>query len=437
MVKFDDKNDSDYKRLENLIIKMILNRFTSQPLVTTRDGETPHGGARPTPNGPAQSSPSSPDRRNNETAPLNSTAHAGITQNFYFTEHDRRFSEYQDQSSSSFTSPGMRSRQQTVPTFQSRPSAVPNHQAPLSDPLVPIVELPSGSNARRNQEAHAQTARMNADDDPLNRLNLFETVFIVDDTGSMILPVVTDTVGPDRWDVTKEALCHIAEIAAKHDSNGIDVAFLKDLDSNKPNITSGKVVREIVDSIDLYDGTHGGGTEFLGPLVDFIDPQLQKYRDHLKDLARFRSGTMSARPKPPKFLNLIVITDGQATDGQEVEDYIVETARELDKMEAPTAYIGIQFLQIGDDAPATKFLNDLDNELVNQDPPIRDVSFMAPLPLLVGIPLTIVFSAQIVDTTPFKVSLDPSSFGELLVKKALLGAVTRKLDKLNNTLLGA
>ena len=387
MVKFDDNNNPDYKKLESLIVKMILG-FTSEPLVTTPDREALHRGARSTPSHQAQSPPSSPDRGHNETTQLNSTAHTGITQHqhFYFGELDRRYSEYrdidrhqhQDQPVSSFASFGKPSRQQTVPSFPTRPPPVPSQQTTLSDPSVPVTESPGASNARQSREKHAQTAHGNTDDDPLNRLNLFETVFIVDDTGSMILPVVKDTLGPDRWDVTKASLCHIAEIAAKHDSNGIDVVFLKDIDNNEPNITSGDEVRKIVESIDLYDGTHGGGTEFLGPLEEVIDPQLQRYRNYQKELTQFRDGKSAARPKLPKFLNLIVITDGQADDEQEVEEYIIKTARELDKMEAPTAYIGIQFVQIGDDKRATQFLKDLDDELVNQNPPIRDVSFLPP-----------------------------------------------------------
>lgn len=366
MVKFDDKSNPEYQKLENLIVKMITNSLTSQRLATSPDTEFPDPSARSTFSYPSQSSSSSPDRGNNATGQRNSTVN-GPTYITYIQGFGGS-----DQSQLAFTSPGMPSRQKTVPIYQSRPSAAPNPHT-ISDSAVPNPGPPS---IPRRRDTHAQTSRTNADDDPLNRLNMFDTVFITDDTGSMVLPVVKDTDGRSRWDVTQEALVYIADIAARHDDNGIDIKFLKATDSNQADITSGSVVQGIVESIDLWDGTHGGGTEFRLPLKEVIDEQLQKYREYLQQRDLYRKHKTAVSPKQPKFLNLIVITDGQADDEQEVEEYIVETARELDEMKAPTAYIGIQFLQIGDDPKATEFLEYLDDGLKNQTPRIRDVSLL-------------------------------------------------------------
>jgi hypothetical protein len=78
----------------------------------------------------------------------------------------------------------------------------------------------------------------------------------------------------------------------------------------------------------------------------------------------------------PKPLNLIVLTDGEADDEQEVEEYLVETARTLDELGAPKSHIGIQFVQVGDDVEAAEYLRRLDDDLKNlhQNRGIRHVS---------------------------------------------------------------
>lgn len=60
-----------------------------------------------------------------------------------------------------------------------------------------------------------------------------------------------------------------------------------------------------------------------------------------------------------KALNIIVITDGEATD--DIESVIVDTARRLDKGKFSPTQVGIQFIQIGDDKRAAKALRKLDN----------------------------------------------------------------------------
>jgi hypothetical protein len=215
---------------------------------------------------------------------------------------------------------------------------------------------------------------------------MFDTVFIVDDTGSMIKAARDrEPEGQDRWAATAEALQHIAQLAASKDPDGIDIRFLKSENLNENNITSVDTVMEILGLIDMYDGSHGGGTVFKEYLADEISPRLELYRDYLQqefsykeDLRRLAKDRQArarlVRPKPPTKLNLIVITDGQADDRQEVEDYIVETALELDRLKAPIAQVGIQFVQIGEDESARRYLKRLDDDLKHRSPPIRDVS---------------------------------------------------------------
>ena len=211
---------------------------------------------------------------------------------------------------------------------------------------------------------------------------MFDTVFIVDDTGSMVLAARDECPeGKDRWDATKEALLHITALAAGKDDDGIDIRFLKSRDLDEDNIVSGERVMEILEGVDMLDAFRGGGTFFEDRIKDEISPRLEllgRYYEqdaaykstHFKDRARLKL----KKPQPPKKLNIIVITDGQADDKQEVEDLIVDTAQELDKLRAPAAQIGIQFVQIGEDESARRYLKRLDDDLKQRDPPIRDVS---------------------------------------------------------------
>ena len=200
-----------------------------------------------------------------------------------------------------------------------------------------------------------------------NRLKMFDTVFVVDDTGSMQQPAHDDhPEGQDRWSATKEALQHITALAAAKDEDGIDIRFLQSEELNESHILSVEKVMEILERVDTL---RGGGT-FLEPnLKAEIDLRLENYREYCEHDAAYKR-----KNRPPKKLNLIVITDGQADDTQEVEDLIVETARELDRLRAPSAQIGIQFVQIGEDEKARKYLKRLDDDLKRQVPPIRDVS---------------------------------------------------------------
>ena len=58
----------------------------------------------------------------------------------------------------------------------------------------------------------------------------------------------------------------------------------------------------------------------------------------------------------PTPLNLMFVTDGAAVDEPEVEHDIKRVAQELDALNAPPSFIGIQFLQIRDDQSTAKSL---------------------------------------------------------------------------------
>lgn len=348
MVKFEDPNETRYKQLENLIVKMLQsNRATgnsshqsnnaSNPLVA------PETSLRPSSHGD-----------NGMYDPLR---HFNLTINM------------QQAQSSPFQAP---SRQQTDPT--ARRSAPDPRSHMNRSPLSHAGEHQPRPVGRTQTERHASGPN---DSDPFNRLGIFDTAFIIDDTGSMNLKARdNDPTGPDRWDVTKQAVQHIAGIAAEHDPDGVDVRFLmSDLQGDK--LTKGEDVDALLEQVHLV----GGGTYFTTALEELIEPRLYQYEFYKEELVIFKEklkhasrGQKPQQPKRPRPFNLIVITDGAADDRPEVKEYIVGVAMRLEEMGAPPRHLGIQFVQVGQDPGAKKWLDHLDNDLSSmRDPPIRDV----------------------------------------------------------------
>lgn len=87
-----------------------------------------------------------------------------------------------------------------------------------------------------------------------------------------------------------------------------------------------------------------------------------------------------------------------------MESVIVQAARRLDSQRFPLSQVGIQFVQIGNDAKATAALQELDDDLAGRHG-IRDI----------------------VDTTPFFMTNGQLSADVLA--KILLGGVNRRVDK--------
>lgn len=408
MTRFDDQSHADYKNLENHIIKMI------RPL---RPGSASNGETNMESQGafsqsyrPLTASPgSSPDHGYSHSTQWQTVSPPGPSQAIYYNNYFGRGINQADE-------PGSQDRQhQPNDPFEMRSMYQELHGAHIDTtnrrpsrtqtfpPINLEVQHPSGlgangQNANYHSKVHGSNGLnptrsstipngrgINDDDDPLNRLILFDTVFIIDDTGFMIKAAKDkEPEGEDRWSATAGALRHITQIAASKDPDGIDIRFLKAQSLNEDNITTSDTVMEIIGLIDMYDGTHGGGTVFKEHLENDISPRLDLYREYVQQEATYKADLRRLgkdrqararllKPKPPNKLNLIVVTDGQADDRQEVEDYIIETARTLDELGAPTAQVGIQFVQIGEDRT---YLKRLDDDLKKRNPPIRDVSFL-------------------------------------------------------------
>jgi uncharacterized protein YegL len=209
------------------------------------------------------------------------------------------------------------------------------------------------------------------DDDPYDFLRTFDTVFLIDDSGSM---------AGRSWKETGKALEMIAPICTQRDADGIDIYFLNHPDSSLyKNVTSASTIIEIFQTVRPSGGTPTG----------------QRLNKILKSYIRRFKKDNGIKP-----MNIIVITDG------------VPSAMKLSENDAESWQIGIQFFQVGKEPGAREHLKSLDDNIaelagsVAGSLPVRDI----------------------VDTIPFTGEGDAELTGAGILK-AVLGAVNRRWDR--------
>lgn len=208
-------------------------------------------------------------------------------------------------------------------------------------------------------------------DDPYAFLSTFDTVFIIDDSASM---------QGSRWIEVSNTLASITPICTAHDADGIDIYFLNHK-SIYTNVSDLYAVESIFNSV-----TPSGATPTGNRLYGILNPYVQALQKlHTK--------------KP---LNIIVITDGAATD--DPESVIVDAAKKLDAIQAPPWQVGVQFFQVGDDREAAEVLRELDDALVDMG-----------------------CKRDMVDTVPNNGR--GASLSADMILKTVLGGVHRRLDR--------
>lgn len=216
-------------------------------------------------------------------------------------------------------------------------------------------------------------------DDPYAFLTTFDTIFLIDDSGSM---------AGSSWRETALALETITPICTAHDSDGIDIHFLNHPASPfHSHITAASTVREMFQTVRPRGGTPTGQR-----LNAILKPYLATY---------------AANPETTKPINIICITDGQPSD--DVESPLIAAAKKLDKLDAPAWQVGVQFFQVGRDEAARQHLRQLDDELaeIAGDCELRDM----------------------VDTVPFTGAEGTTGLTGDGILKVVLGAVNRRLDR--------
>jgi len=209
--------------------------------------------------------------------------------------------------------------------------------------------------------------------DPYATLRRFDTVFLIDDSGSM---------HGSNWSQTASALASIVPICTEYDSDGVDIHFLNSPTSQQ-HVRNADEVYQLFSRVSPHGATPTGYR--LGTLLDHY-------------MYAFRA---NRNIKP---MNIICITDGEPTDPTTLERNIVRVARELDQLKAKERQVGVQFFQVGDDHAATQALEELDNCLVEEHG-VRDM----------------------VDTVSWK-DLHGGLTGEGILK-AVMGAIDGGLDR--------
>ncbi|KAJ6602300.1 hypothetical protein B0H10DRAFT_662987 [Mycena sp. CBHHK59/15] len=265
----------------------------------------------------------------------------------------------------------------------------------LPPPYVPPQIAPMRKNSSKLQcEEPKKPQRKETLEDALELLRKYDTVILVDDSGSMTLP--GSQKGVTRWYEAGEALETLAETAQEYDSDGIDIYFLNS-QKKALNMKSSRDVRNIFEKVRPRGATPTGER-----LDQLLKPRISKLEGARIDA----DGTPRDKETGQviKRVNFIVITDGEASD--DPKHAIIDAATRLKVMtNLCMIQVGIQFVQIGNDAVATKALKALDDDL-HKAGNIRDI----------------------VDTTPYA-KLNPVTADGLI--KVLLGGINRRIDDQN------
>lgn len=249
-------------------------------------------------------------------------------------------------------------------------------------------------------------------DDPYAFLSDFDTIFLIDDSGSM---------AGRSWTEVSLALKAITPICVTHDPDGIDIHFLNQPDEERfKRIKSVREVERIFEEVRPGGGTRTGARlmDILGGYVRRIEEQQRRRRmvanaanttttprgdagerRRLEELSF--AGEEDEFPRP---LNIIVITDGVPSD--DPESVIIHAARKLDALDAPPWQVGIQFFQVGEEQGAADALKELDDGLVERGGGVRDM----------------------VDTVPWSGGRGRGLSAEGILK-VVLGGVNRRLDR--------
>lgn len=247
--------------------------------------------------------------------------------------------------------------------------------------------------ASSSSSAPSYLPHITSEDDKYAFLSSFDTIFLVDDSGSM---------AGHPWREVAEVLRSITPICTDHDKDGVDLYFLNHNstkgpgDGHKPR--GGYYGIDTPEKVQMaFENARPGGAtptgrrlwSILNPYIARLDPSKEKPQD-------------IENVKP---INIIVITDGRPTD--DPESIIWQCAKRLDEFNAPPHQVGIQFFQVGTDGDATEALRELDDELAEKG--VRDM----------------------VDTVTWDGKSSNSKRGLTAdgILKVVLGAVIRRLDR--------
>ena len=163
------------------------------------------------------------------------------------------------------------------------------------------------------------------------RLTEYDFVVVIDKSGSMAEPVKAGS-SRTRYDAVQESAMTFARDVGKLDSDGIDVVLF----SGAGIVSHTGVTADTVKAI-FAENQPRGGT----PLAEALTEALK----------------LAGKSDKKDFI--IVLTDGEPNDRESAVKVICDQA----KAQANDEDLTILFVQVGDDAAATKFLEYLDDGL--------------------------------------------------------------------------
>ena len=171
------------------------------------------------------------------------------------------------------------------------------------------------------------------------QLKLRDWYLLVDRSGSMNEPVKSGS-SLTRWAEAQEATTALARFAEEFDDDGISVVLFSTNHSLHDNITAGgDLVKKL-----FTDNQPNGNTNTSGALLSVTDAYFT------------RKAANAAETKP---LVIFIVTDGEPNSKEDLQNAITAIANKVDNVDE----IRINFIQVGDNAEAKKYLHHLDSEL--------------------------------------------------------------------------
>ncbi|KAG5636194.1 hypothetical protein H0H81_008864 [Sphagnurus paluster] len=146
--------------------------------------------------------------------------------------------------------------------------------------------FPSPSPRAQNLRTPMRAGTM---EDALETLRKFNTIFIVDDSASMLTE--------NRWGQARAALSGLANLAGQYDNDGIDIYFL-----NSSQV--GRDLRDARQVVNLFNQIRIQPFAAT-PIGDKLEELLQEYMNKIESVAKNLPALRKIKP-----VNYIVLTDG-------------------------------------------------------------------------------------------------------------------------------
>lgn len=167
-------------------------------------------------------------------------------------------------------------------------------------------------------------------------MNNRDYTLILDKSGSM--SAADQPGGKSRWDVAQESTLALARKCEQLDPEGITVYTFSSRFKRYDNVTASKVAQIFMENDPM-------GTTNLAVV--------------LQDATRSYFQRKAAGQTKPEGETILVVTDGEPDDRRAVMEVLIEASRQMSE----DSELAISFIQVGNDAGATRFLRALDDQL--------------------------------------------------------------------------